>query len=164
MEIENDFDESEIISNEEQEFKIREKLKNKKKNYTIKEIKIVLNYYNKIGNIRGISTFFDIPKSTGWVNIKDEHMTAIVKSNKCRLKSGGRKTDSAEYDEILNEFIKEGRSHDIAITSSEVIAKALEIIPEFKNKSYDALIHWFNRFQIRYSHSFPKILFRKFKI
>ena len=48
-------------------------------------------------------------------------MTAIVKINKCSFKSGGRKSDSAKYDEILNEFIKEGRSHDIAITSSEVM-------------------------------------------
>lgn len=97
MEIENEFDQSEIISKEEQESKIREKVKNKRKNYTMKEIKVVLNYYNKIGNIRGTAKFFDIPKSTvsGWVQKKDEYMTAIFKSNKCRLKSGGRKNYSA---------------------------------------------------------------------
>jgi len=30
------------------------------------------------------------------------------------------------------EFIKEGRASDLAITSSEVIFKAIQIIPEFK--------------------------------
>ena len=120
IEIENDFEQNEIISSKEQEAKIREKVKNKRKNYTIKEIKVVLNYYNKIGNIRGTAKFFDIPKSTvsGWVQKKDEYITDIVKSNKCYLKSWGRKNYSREYDEILNEFIKEGRSLDIAITSS----------------------------------------------
>lgn len=88
---------------------------------------------------------------------KNKYMTSIVKINKCRLKFGGQKSYSTEYNEILNEFIKEGRSHDIAITSSEVIAKALEIIPEFKSKSYDELIHWLKRFRIRYSYSIRKV-------
>lgn len=72
IENENDFYESEIISNKEQESTIREKVKNKIKNYIIKEIKVVPNYYNKIDNIRGTVKFFDIPKSTisGWVQKK----------------------------------------------------------------------------------------------
>ena len=51
-----------------------------------------------------------------------------------RLQPGGWKSESVEIDEVLNEYIKEVRSNDIAITSSEVIAKAIELKPDFKNK------------------------------
>ena len=64
---------------------IRQKVKNKRKNYTINKIKIVLDYYNKNGNIRVTSKFFDIPKSTISVLVqrKDEYLISICKSNKC---------------------------------------------------------------------------------
>ena len=56
------------ISEDEDNIKIRKKVKNKRKNYTINEIKVVLDYYNKNGNIRATARFFNIPKSTvsGW--------------------------------------------------------------------------------------------------
>ena len=94
--------------------KIREKVKNNRKNFTIKEIRVVLNYYNKNNNIRGTAKFFNIPHSTvaGWVQRKDEYLSCNNYINKCRLKSGGRKADSAEYEEVLIEFIKEGRAND----------------------------------------------------
>ena len=58
-------------------------------------------------------------------NIKDRY----------RLTGGGRKSDSFGYDEILVDFIMEGRENGISITSSEVIYKGIEWIPEFGNKS-----------------------------
>ena len=147
------------ISEDENNIKIRKKVKNKRKNYTINEIKVVLDYYNKNGNIRATARFFNIPKSTvsGWVQREDEYISSIGKNNKCRLKSGGRKNDSVEFDEVLNECIKEARSNDVAITSPEVIAKAIELIPDFKNKTYNALHIWFKRFRKRYSYSIRKI-------
>jgi len=80
MEIKNYYNESNIISREEQKSKIREKLKTKEKIY-YKRIKNVLNYFNKICNIRGTYKFFDIPKSTvfGWVKKKNEYMNCILK-------------------------------------------------------------------------------------
>ena len=42
-------------------------------------------------------------------------------------------------------FIKEARSHEIAITSTEVINKAIEIVPDFKEKSYNSMHNWFKR-------------------
>ena len=153
-----DIEES-MISEDEDNMIIRKKVKNKRKNYTINEIKIVLDYYKKNGNIRATAKFFDIPKSTvsGWVQREDEYLSSTGKNNKCRLNPGGRKPDSVDYEEIINEFIKEVRSNDIAITASEVIAKAIELMPEFKNKSYNALHLWFKRFRIRHSYSIRKI-------
>ena len=147
------------ISEDEDSIKIRKKVKNQRKNYTIYEIKVVLDYYNKNGNIRETARFFNIPKSTvsGWVQRKDEYISSIGKNDKCRLQPGDRKSESVEFDEVLNEYIKEARSNDIAITSSEVIAKAIELMPDFKNKTYNALHIWFKRFRKRYSYSIRKI-------
>jgi len=84
--------------------------------------------------------------------------TTIKKIN-YRLKPGGRKSVSQEYDDILVEFIKEGRASDLAITSSEVIFKAIQIIPEFKDKSYNSLHYlWFKRFRTRNSYSIRRII------
>ena len=74
-----------------------------------------------------------------------------------KLKPVGRYLDSFEYDNLLLEFIKEGREHDIAITSSEIISKAMEIIPNFNDKSYDSLHHWFKCFREKYSYSIRKV-------
>jgi len=56
-----------------------------------------------------------------------------------RLKPPGRKSDSQEYYDVLLEFIKEGCASDLAITSSEIIDKAIEMIPSFRDKSYNSL-------------------------
>ena len=160
MEIEKSYKEEENQQSKEiEDLKIRQKVKNKRKNFTTKEIRVVLNYYNKNNNIRGTAKFFNIPHSTvaGWVQRKDEYLFSNNYINKCRLKSGGRKADSAEYEEVLIEIIKEGRANDLAITSDEVIAKAIELIPAFSKKSYDALHHWFKRFRIRHSYSIRKV-------
>lgn len=53
-------------------------------------------------------------------------------------------------------FIKEARSHEIAITSTEVINKAIEIVPDFKEKSYNSMHNWFKRFREKYSYSIRK--------
>ena len=74
-----------------------------------------------------------------------------------REKGGGRKSDSIEYDKDLLYYIKEASANDIAITSSDVICKVIEIIPGFKDKTYDSLHHWFKRFRKRYSFSIRKV-------
>lgn len=51
------------------------------------------------------------------------------------------------------EFIKEGRANNIAITSSEIIYKAIELIHGYKEKSYNFLQLWFMRFRLLYSYS-----------
>ena len=43
---------------------------------------------------------------------KDEYYTTIINNSNYRLKPAGRKSDSQEYDDILVEFIKEGRASD----------------------------------------------------
>ena len=60
-------------------------------------------------------------------------------SSSLRLNPGGRKSDTADYDHISLAFIKEARSHEIAITSTEVINKAIEIVLDFKEKSYNSM-------------------------
>ena len=45
----------------------------------------------------------------------------------------------------------------MANASSEVICKTIEIIPGFKDKTYDSLHHWFIRFRERYSFSIRKV-------
>ena len=45
----------------------------------------------------------------------------------------------------------------MAITSSEVIYKAIELIPGFKDKSYNSLHLWFKKFRTRYSYSIRKV-------
>ena len=160
MEIEKSYKEEENQQSKEiEDLKIRQKVKNKRKNFTTKEIRVVLNYYNKNNNIRGTAKFFNIPHSTlaVWVQRKDEYLFSNNYINKYRLKSGGRKADSAEYEEVLIEIIKEGRANDLAITSDEVIAKAIELIPAFSKKSYDALHHWFKRFRIGHSYYIRKV-------
>lgn len=65
MEIEESYNEEENQPAEEKEDLItRQKVKNKRKNFTIKEIKVVLNYYNKNNSVRGTAKFFNIPHST----------------------------------------------------------------------------------------------------
>ena len=55
-------------------------------------------------------------------------------------------------------FIKEARSHEIDITSTEVINKAIEIVPDFKEKSYNSMNNWFKRFREKYSYSIRKAI------
>ena len=45
----------------------------------------------------------------------------------------------------------------MAITSSEVIFKATQIIPWFKNKSYNSLHLWFKRFRTRHSYAIRRV-------
>ena len=45
----------------------------------------------------------------------------------------------------------------MAITSSKVIFKAIQIILEFKDKSYNSLHLWFKIFRIRNSYSIRRI-------
>ena len=80
-----------------------------------------------------------------------------MKQSESRFKGAGRKLDSDEYDEALINFIKEARENELAITSSELIFKAIELIPEFKDKSYDSLHHWFKRFREKYKYSLRKL-------
>ena len=93
----------------------------------------------------------------GWIKNKDLFQFNKFKQTDLKFKGGGRKSDSEEYDEIILNFIKEARAYDIAITSSEVIFKAIEVIPDFKNKTYDSLHHWFKRFGERYKFALRKV-------
>ena len=97
-----------------------------------------------------------IPISTisGWIQKRKYYFSNIYKN---QFNPRGRKSDSYEYDKILLNFIKEGRGYDLAITSSEVICKAMEIIPGFNSKSYNSLHHWFKRFREKYSFPIRKI-------
>ena len=81
-----------------------------------------------------MSRRYGIPLWTlaGWIkNIQSLEKGNLLKA-KCRLAGAGRKSDSFEYDEILVNFIKEGREHGIFITSSEVICKAIKF--DFEKK------------------------------
>ena len=80
-----------------------------------------------------------------------------LKQNDSRFKGGGRKLDSEEFNEAIINFIKEARANEIAISSSEVIYKAIELIPRFKEKSYDSLYHSFKRFREKYKYSLRKV-------
>jgi len=53
-------------------------------------------------------------------------------------------------------FIKEAISYEIAIISSEVINKAIEIVPDFKENSYNSIPNWFKQFREKYSFSIRK--------
>ena len=77
--------------------------------------------------------------------------------NDSRFKGSGRKLDSEKFDEAIIYFIKEARAHEIAVTSSEVIYKAIELIPGFKDKSYDSLHQWLKRFREKYKYSLLKV-------
>ena len=103
--------------------KERKKVKNRRKNYTLNEIKTVLNFYDKVKSIREASRKFNIPYSTvqGWVEKEDIYKNSEALSSSLRITPGGRKSDTHEYDDILLAFIKEARSHEIAITSNELI-------------------------------------------
>ena len=144
---------------EEKNTKERKKVKNQRKNYTIKEIQVVLKKFKENNSVTETAKFFNLPRTTvsGWVQKEEVYFSTDKNLSSLRLKPCGRKLDSFEYDDLLLEFIKEGRSHDIAITSSEVISKAIEIIPGFKEKSYDSLHHWFKRFREKYSYSIRKV-------
>ena len=63
-----------------------------------------------------------------------------LKQSESRFKGAGRKLDSDEYKEALINFIKEERENEISITSSEIIFKTIELIPQFKDKIKD-MIH-----------------------
>ena len=137
----------------------RNKVKNQRHNYTIKEIKIVLTKYKENKSVSETKKFFNIPITTvsGLVQKQDLYFSKENNLSSFKLKPVGRYLDSFEYDNLLLEFIKEGREHDIAITSSEIISKAMEIIPNFNDKSYDSLHHWFKCFREKYSYSIRKV-------
>lgn len=88
---------------------------------------------------------------------QEEYFSQNKTFSNLRHKPYGRKLDSFEYNYQILEFIREGRTHDISITSSEVISKAIEIVPGFKEKSYDSLHHYFKRFREKHSHSIRKV-------
>ena len=115
----------------------RNKVKNQRHNYKIKEIKVVLTKYRENKSVSETAKFFNIPRTTvsGWVQKQESYFSKENNLSSFKLKPVWRHIDSFEYDDLLLEFIKEGREHDIAITSSEVISKAMEIIPNFKDKS-----------------------------
>ena len=137
----------------------KKKSKSKRVNHTIKEIQEVLKKYNEIGHVRETARFFKLPTSTvsGWIQKKDIYLSDEPKFSKYKLKDVGRKSDSVEFDDLLLEFIKEGKASNIAITSSEVIYKAMDLIPGFKEKSYGSLHNWFKRFRERYSFPIAKV-------
>jgi len=129
----------------------------KKTRYTIKEIQTILKIVTMKGySLREAAKKFNVPSSTifGWVQKRKYYFSNIYKN---QFSGRGRKSDSFQYDKILLNFIKEGRGYDIAITSSEVICKAMEIIPGFNTKTYNSLHHWFKRFREKYSFPIKKI-------
>ena len=144
---------------EEDDSKERTKVKNQRRNYTMSEKQLVIKNYEKSGNLRETARKFDISPGTlaGWIKNKDLFQLNKFKQTDLRFKGGGRKSDSEEYDEVILNFIKEEGANDIAITSSEVIFKAIEVIPDFKNKTYDSLHHWFKRFRERYKFALRKV-------
>ena len=130
----------------------RSKVKNRRKNYTIAEKQVIIKAYERTGNLRETARKFDISPSTlsGWLANIEKIKDSNLKKTDYRNKGAGRKLDSDEYDEAIINFIKEARENEVAITSSEVILKAIEFIPSFKEKSYDSLHHWFKRFREKY--------------
>lgn len=130
----------------------RSKVKNRRKNYTIAEKQVIIKAYERTGNLRETARNFDISPSTlsGWLANIEKIKDPNLKKTDYRNKGAGRKLDSEEYDEAIINFIKEARENEVAITSSEVILKAIEFIPSFKEKSYDSLHHWFKRFREKY--------------
>ena len=88
-------------------------------------------------------------KLPGWIKNRKALENSTILKNKSRLSGAGRKSDSHGYDEILINYIKEGRENGISIISTEVICKAIEIIPNFDNKSYNSLHNWFKKFRER---------------
>ena len=107
------------------------------------EKQIVIKNYEKSGNLRETARKFDISPGTlvGWIRNKTLFQLNKFKQTDLRFKGGGRKSDSEECNEIILNFIKEARANDIAITSSEIIFKAIEVILDFINKTYDSLHH-----------------------
>ncbi len=145
-------DNSEVGSSKEDK-----KGKSKKTKYTIKEIQTILKIVTmKNYSLREAAKKFNVPSSTifGWIQKRKYYFSNIYKN---QFNPRGRKSDSFEYDKILLNFIKEGRGYDIAITSSEVICKAMEIIPGFNMKTYNSLHHWFKRFREKYSFPIRKM-------
>ena len=137
----------------------RNEIKNQRANYIINEKLKILKEFDKIKNQRELSRRYNIPLGTlaGWIKNRKALENSTILKNKSRLSGAGRKSDSHGYDEILINFIKEGRKNGISITSTEVICKAIEIIPNFDNKSYNSLHNWFKKFRERNFYSIRKV-------
>ena len=137
----------------------RNEIKNQRTNYTINEKLKILKEFDKIKNQRELSRRYNIPLGTlaGWSKNRNALENSTILKNKSRLSGAGRKSDSHGYDEILINFIKEGRENVISITSTEVICKAIEIIPNFDNKSYNSLHNWFKKFREKNFYSIRKV-------
>ena len=123
------------------------------------EKQIVIKNYEKSGNLRETARKFYISPGTlaGWIKNKTLFQLNKFKQTDLRFKGGGRKSDSEECNEIILNFIKGARANDIAITSSEIIFKAIEVIPDFNYKTYDSLHHRFKRFRKRYKFDLRKV-------
>ena len=93
---------------------------------------------------------------SGWISNIENIKVNNLNQTDSRFKGGCRKLDSKEFDKAIINFKKEAEAHEIAITSSVVIYKAIELIPGFKDKSYDSLYHWFKRFREKVKNSLRK--------
>lgn len=129
------------------------------KNYSIEYKRNILALVDKGHSLNSISEEKGIPLTTlsTWKKNKLEIYNSINKRNKIKIISNGKNPQTIEIDDILAKWIKDLRDEKIPVQTNDIIIKATELYPEFKNKSLNALKLWCTRFLRRMGFSIRKI-------
>ena len=77
----------------------------------------------------------------------------VNKRDRYKIEPGGRHASTEDIEEKLLYWIQEMRKLGIAINTANIIIKAIELFPDFKNKNYHSLLNWCYRFLKRNNYS-----------
>ena len=132
---------------------------NKYKKYSI-DIKIKI-----INLIRGGNSLHSVEEKYGidrhcirdWLNNEEKLIMVNNKTQKYRLPGGGRHPEYQCIDEELCSYIDYLRAMGIAVSTNQIIVKAIELLPILKEKSYHSLCNYCYRFLKRKKYSFRKV-------
>ena len=132
---------------------------NKYKKYSI-DIKIKIINLIKGGNsLHSIEEKYGIDRHCirDWLNNEEKLIIINNKTEKYRLPGGGRLPEYQCIDEELCSYIDYLRAMGIAVSTNQIIVKAIELLPKLKEKSYHSLCNYCYRFLKRKKYSFRKV-------
>ena len=110
---------------------------------TVKEkLQIVLEAER--GTIRGTARIYQVQPSQirRWRKARHELEQSVKRNPNAKSVNEGRPTQSPEIEQSIVEWIRELRSADIAVSTRQVIAKALSLDPQFHGRNIKTLWHW----------------------
>jgi transposase-like protein len=112
--------------------------------FTLKAKISIINESANCGNIRSIARKYNIypQQIRQWKRDRNKFMNAIQRNPKVKTIHPGKPIEKINVETDILTWIKELRDKDIAISTRQVIAKALSLDSEFHNGNTNALWSW----------------------